>query len=305
MLLPQPFTIQPISHALLAEKGVKLAVMRLDQIHAAVSGNKFFKLKYNLEAAKESGKSTVLTFGGAFSNHIYATASAARSEGLQSIGVIRGKDVDLENPTLRHAQKMGMKLHLVDRDSYRKKDSPEFLDLLKKEFGDFYLVPEGGTNALAIRGTSEILGKEHSEFSHVCVSIGTGGTFAGLASAMENHQTLLGFSSLKGDFIHGEINALLEKHEIKPRGELAIRSDYHFGGYAKTKPELIAFMTWFYAEFGVPLDPIYTGKLAFGLWDLVGKGHFPKNSHILMIHTGGLQGNAGFAEKTGIELPRT
>lgn len=280
-------------------------MLRLDQIHAAVSGNKFFKLKYNLEAAKESGKNTVLTFGGAFSNHIYATASAARAEGLQSIGVIRGKDADLENPTLHHAQKMGMRLHLVDRDSYRKKDSPGFLHMLNQEFGDFYLIPEGGTNELAIRGTSEILGKEHSEFSHVCVSIGTGGTFAGLASAMESHQALLGFSSLKGDFIHGEINGLLQKHEIEPRGELAIRSDYHFGGYGKTKPELLEFMQWFYSEFGIPLDPIYTGKLAFGLWDLVGKGHFPNNSHILMIHTGGLQGNAGFAEKTGIELPRT
>lgn len=303
MLLANPVDILAVSHPLLEEKRVKLSVMRLDQIHAEISGNKFFKLKYNLEAAKVSGKNTILTFGGAFSNHIYATASAAHAEELQSIGVIRGKDVDLNNPTLSHARSMGMKLHLVDREAYRMKDSPEFLQKLKNRFGDFDLIPEGGTNELAIVGAKEILGEESSGFSHICVSIGTGGTFAGLASAIESHQTLLGFSSLKGDFIHGEIASLLAKHDIKPKGNYEIHTDFHFGGYGKTKPELIEFIQWFYTEFGIPLDPIYTGKLAFGIWNLIGKDHFPKQSQLLMIHTGGLQGNAGFSEKTGISLP--
>ncbi len=280
-------------------------VLRLDQIDDGVSGNKFFKLKYNLKAAKESGKKTILTFGGAFSNHIHATASAAHAAGLPSIGVIRGQDADLSNPTLRHAKEMGMVLRLVDRESYRNKDSPEFLDKLKEEFGDFYLIPEGGTNELAIAGTKEIMGKETTEFSHICVSIGTGGTFAGLAATIENHQNLLGFSSLKGDFIYRQISELLAKYEISPRGRLAIHAEYHFGGYGKTKPELIEFLKWFHSEFGIPLDPIYTGKLAFSLWDLIGKDHFAKQSRILMIHTGGLQGNAGFSEKTGISLPAT
>ncbi|GAB3231046.1 pyridoxal-phosphate dependent enzyme [Algoriphagus aestuariicola] len=305
MLVPPIGTIQYITHPLLRKKAVDFAVLRLDQIDDEVSGNKFFKLKYNLKAAKESGKKTILTFGGAFSNHIFATASAAHAAGLPSIGVIRGQDADLGNPTLRHAKEMGMVLRLVDRESYRNKDSPEFLDKLKEEFGDFYLIPEGGTNELAIAGTKEILGKETAGFSHICVSIGTGGTFAGLAATIKNHQNLLGFSSLKGDFIYRQISEMLAKYEIKPKGSHAVHAEYHFGGYGKTKPELIGFLQWFHSEFGIPLDPIYTGKLAFALWDLIGKDHFAKQSRILMIHTGGLQGNEGFSEKTGIILPAT
>ncbi len=303
MLSPQTLTLQSISHPLLTEKEVQLAVLRLDQVHPEVSGNKFFKLKYNLETAKELGKKTVLTFGGAFSNHIHATASAAHAEGLQSIGVIRGQDADSENPTLRHARKMGMRLHLLDRESYRTKNSPEFLEKLRDQFGDFYLIPEGGTNGLAIRGTQEILGEAYSGFSHSCVSIGTGGTFAGLAASLKNHQSLIGFSSLKGEFISGEIETLLATHGIESPRKMEIRKDCHFGGYGKFKPELIGFIRWFYSEFSIPLDPIYTGKMAYGLWDLIGKDHFPKQSRILMVHTGGLQGNAGFAERTGIDLP--
>lgn len=303
MLAQQPAPIQHITHDFLAEKGIQLAVLRLDSAHKEISGNKFFKLKYNLEEAKRLGKSTILTFGGAFSNHIYATASAAHSEGFHSIGIIRGEDADLGNPTLRHAEKMGMDLHFVDRASYRTKNSSEFLEKLKAQFGDFYLVAEGGTNDFAINGTKEILNESHSEYSHFCVSIGTGGTFAGLASSLKSHQTLIGFSSLKGDFISKEIEALLSTYRIQPEGKLDIQTEYHFGGYGKHNPELIKFIHWFHEEFKIPLDPIYTGKMAFGVWDLIGKDHFPKGSQILLIHTGGLQGNAGFAEKTGIELP--
>lgn len=303
MLVHQPAPIQQLTNNFLAEKGIQLAVLRLDTVHSQVSGNKFFKLKYNLEEAKRLGKSTVLSFGGAFSNHIYATASAAHSEGFHSIGIIRGEDADLENPTLRHAQKMGMDLHFVDRESYRNKNSPEFLEFLKSRYGDFYLIPEGGTNEFAIKGTKEILHASHSEFSHFCVPIGTGGTFAGLTAPLKSHQTLIGVSCLKGDFIFKEIEALLLKYSIQTEGKFEIQSGYHFGGYGKHKPELIEFILWFYKEFRIPLDPIYTGKLAFGIWDLIGKNHFPPGSKILLIHTGGLQGNAGFAQKTGIELP--
>ncbi|HSF53121.1 MAG TPA: pyridoxal-phosphate dependent enzyme, partial [Algoriphagus sp.] len=253
--------------------------------------------------AKRLGKSTILTFGGAFSNHIYATASAAQSEGFHSIGIIRGEDADLGNPTLRHSEKMGMDLHFVDRASYRTKNSPGFLKNLRVRFGDFYLVPEGGTNDFAIKGTKEILNDSHSEYSHFCVSIGTGGTLAGLASSLKSHQTLIGFSSLKGEFISKEIDGLLSTYNIQPEGKSQIQTEYHFGGYGKHNNELIKFIHSFYEEFKIPLDPIYTGKMAFGVWDLIGKDHFPPGSKILMIHTGGLQGNVGFTEKTGIELP--
>lgn len=303
MPVHQPTPTQQLTHPFLDEKGIQLDVLRLDKVNPEVSGNKFFKLFYNLEEAKKLGKRTILTFGGAFSNHIYATASAARLEGFQSIGIIRGEDADLENPTLIHAEKMGMNLHLVDRLSYRSKSSSEFLEKLETQFGDFYLIPEGGTNEFAIQGTKEILNDSHDEYSHFVVSIGTGGTFAGLAASIHSQQTLLGFSSLKGDFIKKEIENLLSKYRILPSGKLDIQTEFHFGGYGKFKPELIEFIQWFYEEFKIPLDPIYTGKMFFGVWDLIKKNHFPSGSKILLIHTGGLQGNAGFAEKTGIELP--
>lgn len=285
------------------EKRVEMAVLRLDQVHKAVSGNKFFKLKYNLEEAKKLGKKTILTFGGAFSNHIYATASAAHFAGFHSIGIIRGKDAHSENPTLAHAQQMGMRLHFVARDRYRAKNSSDFLEKLKAQFGDYYLIPEGGTNDLSIWGTREILKDLPAVFSHIAVSIGTGGTYAGLAASLKSQQTLIGFSSLKGEFIHQEVSNLLESNKIQLKGSLEIRTEYHFGGYGKYKSELIDFMGWFYGEFKVPLDPIYTGKTFYGAFDLVEKNHFPSGSKILLIHTGGLQGNAGFAAKTGIDLP--
>jgi len=303
MLIAQPVSVRHLSDSLLSEKRVRLAVLRLDQIHHTVSGNKFFKLKYNLEEAKKLGKKLILTFGGAFSNHIYATASAARAEGFQSIGIIRGEDGDLTNPTLLHARKTGMKLHFVDRESYRDKNSPRFLEKLRTLFGDFYLIPEGGTNGLAIAGALEILTEVYSSYSHICVSIGTGGTFAGLAGSIQKHQSLIGFSSLKGEFIRKEMDELIVSHRINPQGKSEIRTDFHFGGYGKVKPELIEFMGWFYSTFQIPLEPIYTGKMAFGVWNLIQKDHFPPGAHILMIHTGGLQGNAGFLKQTGIDLP--
>lgn len=303
MLPRHPVPVQNLIHPLLQEKGIELSVLRLDQVHPLVSGNKFFKLQYNLEEAKKLGKKVILTFGGAFSNHIFATASAARIEGFESIGVIRGEELDGQNPTLIHAKSQGMILHFVDRESYRHKNSPEFLELLMRQFGDFYLIPEGGTNALAVLGTQQILGESHSEFSHICIPIGTGGTFAGLASSIAPYQHLIGFSALKGDFIIGETKTLLEKFDIRSAGTWEIRTESHFGGYGKHQPDLIQFMHWFFEEFKIPLDPIYTGKMAFGLWDLISKNRFDSGSKILLIHSGGLQGIAGFNQKTGLRLP--
>lgn len=303
MLIPEPLSIQALFSSEVAEKSVEVAVLRLDEIHPLVSGNKFFKLKYNLQAAQKQGKRTLLTFGGAFSNHIYATAFAANLAELQSIGIIRGEETNRANPTLAQAQKMGMQLHFVDRETYRKKNSSDFLENLSAQFGDFYLIPEGGTNAMAILGTKEILASSSAEFTHICVPIGTGGTFAGLAASLQRHQRLIGFSSLKGEFIHDEVEALLSRHQIYPEGSLEIRNEYHFGGYGKHKPAEIEFIKWFYAKFKIPLDPVYTGKMVYGVWDLIAKDHFPPGSKILLIHTGGLQGNAGFKAKTGIDLP--
>ena len=304
MLTYTPAENQFLPHSILEEKGLNLAIKRLDRVHPEVSGNKFFKLKYNLEKAKTADKSKVLTFGGAFSNHIYATAKAAQAENLEAIGIIRGERTDPLNHTLRSAEEAGMRLEFIDRGSYRNKTEPEFLAKLRDQFGKFFLIPEGGTNELAIKGTQEILSHTDSGFTHITTSIGTGGTFAGLFSSLESHQKLLGFSSLKGEFIHKEIAELIEKYQLKSKGAYEILSHYHFGGYAKWKPELLEFIHWFWEEFEIPLDPVYTGKMMFGLFDLIRKKHFPPGSKILSIHTGGLQGNVGFEEMTGISLPQ-
>lgn len=305
MLIPNPVPVQFLSHPILVENGVELAVKRLDLVHSRISGNKFFKLKYNLEKAKKEGKSTILTFGGAFSNHIYATAEAANAENLASVGIIRGERTEPVNTTLAHAERLGMQLHFIDRKSYRNKTEAEFLANLQEKFGNFYLIPEGGTNELAIKGTQEILELEDQQFSHICSSIGTGGTLSGLFLSLSANQKLLGFSSLKGEFIRQEISDLISKYQLKSNGTHEIFTNYHFGGYAKYKQELIDFIWWFYQSFDIVLDPIYTGKMAYGIWDLIQKKHFPAGSKILMIHSGGLQGNVGFTERTGIKLPDT
>ncbi|MEN2280488.1 pyridoxal-phosphate dependent enzyme [Algoriphagus sp. SE2] len=303
MINANPVFNQVLKNPLFEEKEIKVTIKRLDLIHPQVSGNKFFKLKYNLEKAKSERQNTVLTFGGAFSNHIAAVAFAAKAEGLKSIGVIRGEETSPLNHTLKTAQSNGMKLFFISRELYRKKKELTFLNDLKSRFGDFFVIPEGGTNELAIFGTSEILNKEDKAFSHIITAIGTGGTFAGLAKSLLNHQTLIGISALKGDFIHQEIKDLLDIHKITPKGETKIMDNFHFGGYAKFNKELIDFIWKFYEDYKIALDPIYTGKLIFGVWDMISKNKIPKGSSLLIIHSGGLQGNIGFTERTGIKLP--
>lgn len=303
LFLSYPIPTQEIRIPLLKEKGIRLAIRRLDQVHDLVSGNKFYKLKYNLEEAKKEGLDTLLTFGGAFSNHIHATAAAAKKEGFKSIGIIRGEETFPLNPTLSFAKSEGMYMEYVSREDYRKKTEDFFIHGLKEKFGDFYLIPEGGTNTLAIRGTKEILTAEDQGYTHIGCSIGTGGTFAGLADRIESKQHLLGFSSLKGEFIQQELQSLLDLYQISPKGKYRIFDNYHFGGYGKFKPELIEFIHWFYSQTLIPLDPIYTGKMMFGIFDLIANDNFEKGSHILAIHTGGLQGIAGFNQRFGTELP--
>lgn len=303
MLPPKSIPCDLLSHPLLDQKQVEVQVLRLDQVHPEVSGNKFYKLRYNLQQATSQNHRHVLTFGGAYSNHIYATAAAAKEVGLASIGIIRGELLDAQNPTLAFARAAGMNLLGISREHYREKNQAEFLENLRKQFGDFYLIPEGGTNALAIQGTREILTGSHSEFSHVLTPIGTGGTFAGIAASLLSHQKLLGISALKGEGIREEMTDLLNAEGIQSPGILEVFTQYHQGGYAKWTTKLIDFIRWFWDAFGIPLDPIYTGKMAFACWDLLQQNYFPPGSRILLIHTGGLQGNEGFTQRTGIALP--
>ena len=303
MRVPQHIPSTLLQHPLLDQMEVEMEVMRLDQVHPKVSGNKFFKLKYNLDEALKQKHQQVLTFGGAYSNHIYATATAAKIVNLNSIGIIRGELLDSQNPTLGHAKAVGMVIKGISRESYQDKTNPKFLEQLRQELGEFYLIPEGGTNALAIQGTTEILSSNQFNFSHLATSIGTGGTFAGLANSLLPQQELLGISALKGEGIQQEMKQLLHTHQIQSQGSLSIWPKYHHGGYAKWTSELIEFIHWFWESFGIPLDPIYTGKMAFACWDLLQKKYFKPGSRVLLIHTGGLQGNLGFTQRTGIALP--
>ena len=273
---------------------IAVTIKREDLLHPVVSGNKFRKLKYNLLQAKAENKKTLLTFGGAFSNHIAAVAFAAQEQGLQSIGIIRGdelRDKIDSNPTLQFAQECGMQFEFVSREEYRLKSESSFLDELKQQFGDFYLVPEGGTNDLAIKGCQEILTDEDSEFNYICCAVGTGGTISGIINSALPHQKVLGFPALKGDFLQDEIRIFVQNQNWE------LLTDYHFGGYGKVNEDLIYFINQFYIENQIPLDPVYTGKMVFGVMDLIQKDYFPAHSNILLIHTGGLQGIFGMNER--------
>ncbi|OSY87370.1 1-aminocyclopropane-1-carboxylate deaminase [Tenacibaculum holothuriorum] len=290
---------QQVHLSVLQDKEVELWIKREDAIHPFVSGNKYRKLKYNVEEALKLQKKTILTFGGAYSNHIAATASAGKLAGLQTIGVIRGDELgkDLEktlsqNTTLKEAHKNGMQFHFISRSLYRNKTDENFIEELKKEFGDFYLIPEGGTNNLAIKGCEEIVTIEDEKFDYICCAVGTGGTISGLINSVKEHQKVIGFPALKGDFLQQEISDLSKRND---NWELELA--YHFGGYGKYNPTLIRFINEFKKETNIQLDPIYTGKMLFGILDMIEKNQFKKRSKILAIHTGGLQGIDGFNEK--------
>jgi 1-aminocyclopropane-1-carboxylate deaminase len=255
--------------------------------HPFATGNKWWKLKYNLEAATKLEHKTILTFGGAYSNHIYATAAAARELELKSIGIIRGEETLPLNPTLSFAKECGMELHYISREAYRKKNEASFFQNLKDQLGDFYLIPEGGTNELAVKGVKEFaqsLAKE-VEFDYLCLPVGTGGTIAGIVEGTDESKKILGFVSLKGvEFLEHEIRTYTEKTNFK------LLHDYHFGGYAKMTSSLIEFINQFEHDQNIPLDPVYASKMIFGVFDFIKKSFFKKNSTILILHTGGLQG---------------
>lgn len=280
---------------LLESKEVILYIKREDLLHPYISGNKYRKLKYNIEEAKKNGNECLLTFGGAYSNHILATAAVGKEFGFNTIGVVRGEElgVDLEktlmeNSTLKQASDFGMNFLFVTRSEYQQKKENLFLEKLSKKYPNSYVIPEGGTNELAIKGCEEILTEDDARFTHVCCAMGTGGTVTGIINSSSVDQRVLVFPSLKGAWVQDEIKSL------KPNKEnWQIVSDYHFGGYAKTTDELITFINDFKREASVPLDPVYTGKLMFGLLDMIQNDQFKRGSKILAIHTGGLQGISG------------
>lgn len=300
LLIPSP--LQQIQDSILDKKKIQLWIKRDDLIHADVQGNKWRKLKYNIQEAKRSNKKYILTFGGAYSNHIYATAAAGQLYNINTIGIVRGEKILPLNPTLNYAEGAGMELHFVDRKTYRLKE--KLLPSLDIPLGDCYVLPEGGTNALAIRGCQElgeeIIDQMESPPDFVGVSCGTGGTVAGIILSQKIETQVIGFSALKGNFLEQEIKNHVINISKKPfDSNFSLETNYHFGGYAKHNSELLEFINYFRIQFQIQLDPIYTGKLFYGIFDLIKKDFFPDGSKIVAIHTGGLQGLHGFRERFG------
>ena len=288
--------INQISLPILTEKKIKLFIKRIDKIHPFISGNKWYKLKYNLIEAKQKGYDTILTFGGSYSNHISATSYACKKYNLKSIGIIRGEERQFLNSTLEFASNNNMYLYYISREKYRLKNTREFLEELKLKFGHFYLIPEGGNNDLALKGTSEILDKNDKQ-NYICCPVGTGGTITGIINSQLSFQKVLGFPVINNSlYIEEKVASVVNNDNF------TFINDYKIGGYAKFDKLLVNFVNEFYKKHKVPLDIIYTGKMIYGIIDLVSKDFFSKGSSILAIHTGGLQGNRGMEDRFGIKI---
>jgi len=279
---------------LLEEKGLKLFVKREDLIHPVVSGNKWRKLKYNLSRAKTEGHDTLLSFGGAYSNHIHALACAAKEEGFRAIGIIRGEEAKTLNDTLSYARECGMELYFVSREDYREKEEKYFLENLEKQFGRFYLIPEGGSNREGVQGCMEIISELNIEWDTICTACGTGTTMAGLVASLPEDKKAIGFPVLKGgSFLYKEIQDQLSSFSKERNSNWHLEEQYHFGGYAKWDQTLLDFIEGFKIKHRLELEPVYTGKMMYGIMELVRNDFFKKGTVVVALHTGGLQGLSG------------
>ena len=306
-----PPPIQQINSEIARYAGVDLYVLRLDLMHPWVNGNKWFKLKYNLLEAKKKNFTTLLTFGGAYSNHIYATAAAGNLFGFRTIGVIRGEERLPLNPTLSFAVQQGMQLMYLNREMYRQRNTPALQEYLQQRFGEVFIIPEGGSNLNGVRGCTEIIDNAMPTagyayaFNHICVACGTATTLAGIALSLHEGQRAIAFPVLKnGAFLAQDIESLLTNYlasdlptPYSSPASWELVCDYHFGGYAKVNDELLLFSQQFTQEHGVPLDYVYTAKMFYGVMDLLKQGFFCQGDSLLLVHTGGLQGNVGMEER--------
>ncbi|PJJ48686.1 1-aminocyclopropane-1-carboxylate deaminase/D-cysteine desulfhydrase [Hymenobacter chitinivorans] len=294
--------IQELQEPIATQRGVRLLLCRDDLTHPELPGNKWRKLKYNLQEARSQGHDTLLTFGGAFSNHIAAVAAAGRLLGFRTIGLIRGEETGPLNPTLARAVADGMHLRYLDRETYRRQHEPAVLAELLAQTGPAYVLPEGGTNALALPGCAELVTElaAQTSFDFLAVACGTGGTLAGLLTGLAGQRAALGVAALKnGGFLSGEINELTQAATGHTYHNYQLLTDYHCGGYARFSAELLTFIHDFQTRHGVLLDPIYTGKLLYALVDQIRQGRFPAGSTVVAVHTGGLQGWVGFEQRFG------
>ncbi len=297
--------VTQLNCTLLKSKGVELWVARLDLVDPLISGNKWFKLKFNLIQALNQGATHIVSFGGAYSNHLHALAAACYRLGLKSTAVLRGELVSPLNPTLSDCEAWGMNFLPVSRAQYRQKTSPQFIQRLHDQLGMFYMVPEGGSNALAVQGVSEVVDAifdSIGSFDYLCCAVGSGGTLSGLVAGAKSPVKCVGYSALKGgQYIESDIERLLAQlragaagaKSCEEGGSFDIVHDYHFGGFAKVRPELLDFIKWFECSFDIPLEHVYTAKMLYGIFDQIKLGCFERGQRIVALHTGGLQGRRG------------
>jgi 1-aminocyclopropane-1-carboxylate deaminase len=280
--------------------GRTVDIRRLDRIHPEVNGNKWYKLKYNLESAVSKGHHTVLTFGGPWSNHIHAAASACKLAGLRSIGIIRGEEPVKESTTIAFARACGMKMAFISREMYDLRDGDDFKGWLVEQFGEFYSIPEGGANFLGINGCMEILNdRDADRYDLVCCACGTGATLAGILLGSKGRVSVMGFSALRGgsflqQAVLGHVRTVVsdERAAAEIGERLRIETRFHFGGYGKWSAELESFILRMEKEIGIPFDQVYTGKMMYGIEKMLMNGELTDFPRILIIHSGGLQGRA-------------
>ncbi len=272
------------------QKQVSLSVIRLDTLHRVVSGNKLFKLHYFLEMANRESTEGIVTFGGAYSNHLVSTAFACREAGLKSTGIVRGERPAILSGTLQECLDYGMTLQFISRGEYAVKDQPGYIQEIKAAYKNHLLVPEGGYHPAGAHGAALILDLVKEEATHICCPVGTATTLSGLLTGIKNNQQVVGFPVLKNMIdLYQRITYLTNRQFTDT--QLKIRDNYHFGGYAKKNQELIDSMNQVYLKHKIPTDFVYTGKMMFGVIDCIKKDFFSKGSKIVCIHTGGLQGN--------------
>jgi 1-aminocyclopropane-1-carboxylate deaminase len=296
MLLPSP--LQTLNFEFLKEKNITLFIKRDDEIHEIISGNKWRKLKYNIEFVIKNAYKGIITFGGAHSNHLSATSFLCKKYNLESIAIVRGDEDAPKSETLLFCESQDTKLIFENRTAYKDKNSETYLSHLQRQYPEYYIIPEGGANDLGVKGCEEIVSEIDIDFDYISIDCGTGATLAGMVRKLKPHQKAIGVQVLKGkDFITEEV------HKWSPGCNLfEVWTGYHFGGYAKYHEELIHFMQWFYAETKIKLDPIYTAKQFFSVFDQIKNRYFPEGSSIVLVHSGGLQGIAGFEKRYGVEL---
>lgn len=289
MLLKAPAESIPIQEISIPHKNIKLFIKREDLIHPQISGNKYWKLFYNINTYLEKNPENpyIITFGGAFSNHIAAVSAVGNLSGISTLGIIRGEELQdkwRDNPTLLLAKRNGMNLKFVTREEYRHKE--KLTEFLSREFPDALIVPEGGTNKDTVEGVKMMLNDQTKDFDYLCTAVGTGGTVAGIAKFCEEDQNVIGFKVVDDASLENKISELTSERNFN-------LIDSCFGGYGKIKDENIRFINEFKEKYGIPLEPVYTGKMMQKVFELIDEGYFPENSRVLCFHTGGLQGIEG------------